>query len=128
VPKLESRRGERRIEGIVTIALMIALLVPLGALALRTTRGSSTEETAALRHAVVARELSRLIATPFTSLPASAGCTKTESSFPHTRCVAVTDLSPQVRRLMLVVTPTRGAPDTVVVDRAAVPRSPLSAR
>lgn len=108
---------------------MAALLVSLGTLVLRTTYRSPAEETASLRHAVVTREVSRLMATPYASLPASAGCTKTESSFPHTRCVTVTELSPQVRRLTLVVTPTRGmAADTVVVDRAATPRSPLPVR
>jgi hypothetical protein len=114
----------------VTIALMTALLASLGALTLRTTYRSSSGEAAVQRNAVVARELSRLMATPYPSLPARAGCTSSESAFPHTRCVTVTDLSPQVRRLTLVVTPKRGLlrADTVVVDRAAAPRSALSGR
>ena len=114
----------------MTIALMTALLASLGALALRTTYRSSSVETAAQRHAVVTRELSRLMATPYTSLPARAGCVTTPADFPHTQCVTVTDLSPQVRRLTLVVTPARGlaAAETVVLDRAAVPRSPLPGR
>jgi hypothetical protein len=114
----------------VTIALSTALLVSLCALSLRTANRSSSAAAAAQRQAVVARELNRLIATPYASLPARAGCASSESEFPHTRCVTVTDLSPQVRRLTLVVTPKRGPlrADTVVIDRAAAPRSPLSGR
>ena len=106
---------------------MLAMLTTLGVLMLRTTQRSAALEVAARTHARVDRELGLLLASPFASLPALAGCATARGTFPHTRCVTVSDLSPHVRRVTLIVTPDKDGSraDTVVVDRAAPPPRPL---
>jgi len=108
-------------------AMLAALLISSGALALQTTRRSSARVVAWQRHAVVARELDRLVGASFASLPSRAGCVTLRSDPPHTRCITVAELSPHVRRVTLVIAPTdRGvAADTVVIDRAIPAHSPL---
>jgi hypothetical protein len=111
----------------VTIAFMLAVLTSLGVLTLRSTRRTAALEVAARTHALVERELNLLVATPFGSLPARAGCETSRGQFPHTRCVTVADMSPQVRRITLVVAAAhaQARPDTVVLDRAAPASRPL---
>lgn len=111
----------------MTIAFIVAVLTSLGVLMLRSMQRTAALEVATRTHALVERELNLLVATPFGSLPAVAGCETSRGRFPHTRCVTVTDMSPHVRRVVLVVAPTHahGRPDTVVLDRAAPASRPL---
>lgn len=130
MPTEELPRKRSSTEEIVTLALMLAVLTSLAVLALRSTRQTASVEAALRTHAVVERELSLIAATPFHALPARAGCETAAGDFPHTRCIAVSDLSPRVRRVTLIVEPAvrLARPDTVVMDRAAPPASPLRRR
>jgi hypothetical protein len=127
VPTEELPRKNSRIEGIVTLAFMLAVLTSLAVLALRNARQTAALDVARRTHALVERELSLIATTPFAALPARAGCETSRGDLPHTRCVMVADLSPRVRRVTLVIQPMERhvRADTVVIDRAAAPARPL---
>jgi hypothetical protein len=127
VPTEEPHEKISRIEGIVTIAFMLAVTTSVALLMLRGTQRSAAYGVALQTQAIVERELDRIVATPFATLPARAGCEVARGDFPHTRCITVSALSPDVRRVTLVVAPARrkARPDTVVIDRASAAARPL---
>jgi type II secretory pathway pseudopilin PulG len=109
------------IELMVTVVVLCLLLTGAATLMTRTYRGSTQSTAMTYRTADLMSEASRLAALPYGYLTAGTTCdTVAGSSFPRIRCSTVTFLTDEMRRVRVVVTPTRTtvlAPDTVVFER-----------
>ena len=80
------------------------------------------------RQAVTLRELNRVAALPYDSLPFAAGCrTVTIGSLDHTSCITVTDGSKN-RTVQVIVTPQWAGTYavTLVIQRAAPAYNPFN--
>jgi hypothetical protein len=125
-----ARAGISLVEIVVAMTLMSAVLIPVaGITALGANRAVRTAG-ATYRQGILNQEVNRLTALPFATLPGAAGCTTVATgTFPHTRCVAVTDVTGTLRRVRVVVTPAQPGvrPDSATFDRANPPTgNPLS--
>lgn len=112
--------GFTLIEIVVAMTILSLALVSLGALTFNVARMSIGSSNASYRLGVVTEQMGRLVVLQVDSLAAEAGCTtETAQPFPHTRCITVTTVSPRVRQVTLIVTPTNATvrPDTVIFDR-----------
>ena len=129
-PGLRARAGISLVEIVVAMVLMSAVLIPVAGLtalgANQSVRGAGTT----YRQGILNQEVNRLTALPFATLPSMVGCTTVGAGvFPHTRCVAVTNVSSTLRRVEVIVTPAQPGvrPDTARFDRANPPAgNPLS--
>ena len=111
--------------------MLMICMVGVGGMLMQAAVRATQTATQANRAAAQTQNLSRLSALPYDSLPAAAGCkTVTTASFPHVRCVAVTDSTGGngFRQIRVIITPTNGKarPDTMYFVRSkGVPTSPL---
>jgi Tfp pilus assembly protein PilV len=118
-----NRRGASLVEVIVGLVMLSICMVGVGGMLMQAALRATQTATQASRAAAQTANLSRLSALPYDSLPAAAGCkTITTASFPHIRCVAVTDSSggSGFRQIRVIITPTNGKarPDTMYFVRS----------
>ena len=127
-PSSISERGFSLIEAMVSIALLGLTLAALAPVTMQVARLSTASTAATQRAAVLAGEVQRLEQVDFAALTAGTTCyNRLGADFPHYKCVAVTDLNPTTKRLLVTVTPLGGRPDSVVVDKPSGSRyNPLS--
>jgi type II secretory pathway component PulJ len=127
---LKPRSGITLVEVIVAMTLLAVVLTSLASVTFQAARRTSVVAAEGYRQGVLVQELNRMTALPWASLPGIAGCsTVGGGTFPHTRCITVTNVSNTIRRVQLIVTPAqpRVRPDTVTFDRANPPAgNPLS--
>ncbi len=104
---------------VALVVLSIAIL-PISGLAFQIANQSVASSQAQHVGGVVSGEAGRLSVLAYDSLPGAAGCVVVSSpTFSHERCITVVDVSPTLRRVTLIVTPSvsLGRPDTLVFDR-----------
>ena len=123
--QLDARReGISLVEILVAMTLVSAILIPIAGLTALGANMSVRNAGASYRQGVLAQEANRLSTLPFASLPGAVGCTTVATgTFPHTRCVTVTNVSSTLRRVQVVVTPAQPGvrPDTARFERANPP-------
>ncbi len=77
----------------------------------------------AMRNAEMSRQVNRLEALTWDSLPTRAGCVSiTTGAFPHQRCVTLTTITPTRTSVRLTITPTvaRIRADTTTFERSKI--------
>lgn len=122
--KCRAQSGMSLVEIVVAMALVSAVLIPIAGISLMGTSRSLQAAGAGYRQGILVQEVNRLTAVPFVALPGFAGCTTVGSgTFPHTRCVTVTNVSATQRRITVAVTPAQPGvpPDSAVFDRTKPP-------
>jgi prepilin-type N-terminal cleavage/methylation domain-containing protein len=113
-------RGFTLIEVLISLVIFAIALLSLGRTTLIMGRQSSESTLLVYRNAEMAKQVNRLAALEWDSLPSRAGCvTKTTAPFPHQRCVTLTTVSSRQTQVQIVITPTVTLlrPDTTVFDR-----------
>ena len=118
-PARQAQAGFSLVEVMVTIVLIAIAMLSLVPVMLMVARSSTTATTLAQRSAVVTGEVERIEAVPFTTLAVGNTCTTFSSAaFPHTRCINITSVNSQTKRITIIVTPLNGVrADTTVVER-----------
>lgn len=111
--------GFTLIEVLVSMVLLAVALLALAPLSYQVARMSTQATISTQRSAVLNGEVQRVEVMDFSTLSAGSTCTTFSSAdFPHTKCVTVTDLGPNAKRVTVIVTPLGGgAPDTTIVER-----------
>jgi prepilin-type N-terminal cleavage/methylation domain-containing protein len=115
-------RGFTLIEVMVSMTILSVGILLLSSLLLRSTRTAEAASAVSYQTAILAAEIGRYDALPFTQLAAGTTCTTvTASPLPHEMCVTITNLSAKVRQVKVKVTPT--APTTIAADSVMFERS-----
>jgi type II secretory pathway pseudopilin PulG len=120
-PIVRTRRGISLVESLTALSLLGIMLSSIATTTFQLSRKSYVLATDAARAAVLSQQTNRLVALPFDSLVAHAGCTTVAAgAYPHTRCVTVTDSASVKRTVRVVITPASSMlkPDTLVLRRA----------
>jgi len=125
---LRARAGFTLIEVVVAMVLLAVVLTMLASFSMGTATQTIDLSRSDARQAVTLRELNRVAALPYDSLPAAAGCrTVTIGILGHTSCITVTD-GVKNRTIQVIVTPQRAGiyADTLVIQRAAPAYNPFN--
>lgn len=121
---MKVREGVTLVEVIVAMTLLAVALSSLAVATFSASQQSVRVAGSGYMNGIVTQEMNRLASMPFANLSASIGCTTVSSgTFPHQRCITVTDISGTEKQVRVVVTPSqRGVrPDTVIVRRSNPP-------
>lgn len=124
----QSQAGFSLVELLVAITLLSLVLVSVAQLNVALARRFYALSGGAARGAVVAQQVNQFTAMPFDSLKSKAGTiTVNKPPLPYTRRVTVDSLSPQLRRVTIVITPLNRvfAPDTLVLQRSKPGNNPF---
>ena len=130
---LRAARGEAGaslIEIVMALGILATVLIALGGLMFQVARHTQRSAAVAHRSAAAGNAATWIQGLPWDSLESAVGCT-TDSTGPmtYTQCVANSDLSTNLKRVTVVISPTGALvalPDTLVVDRNRPrPASPL---
>jgi prepilin-type N-terminal cleavage/methylation domain-containing protein len=123
--------GFTLLEIAISLVMFAIVLGSLGRTSIRMIHTSSLSGTALMRNAEMSRQVNRLEALRWDSLPSRAGCaTFSGAALPHQRCVTVTALTGTRTQVTVIITPTVASirPDTATFERAMVsPMSPFGA-
>ena len=115
-------RGFTLIEVMVSMTILSVGILLLSSLLLRSTRTAEAASSVSYQTAILAAEIGRYDALPFTQLAAGTTCTTvTTSPLPHEMCITITNVSAKVRQVKVKVTPT--APTTIAADSVMFERS-----
>ncbi len=124
---MKARAGFTLVEAVLALVLFGVVLLPLtGVTFAAVGRLRATSGSAALSAALLG-EAGRYQAAAFDSLPGLVGCdTVATPPLPYARCLSLQPLG-SIRRITVVVRPLDATvrPDSVVLDRAQPPSSPL---
>jgi prepilin-type N-terminal cleavage/methylation domain-containing protein len=116
-----AREGFTLVEVMVSMTLLSVASLALIPLLFRVTRAAEATAGASYQTATLAAEASRFDALPFDSLTAGTSCvTVTTGPVAHTKCTTVSNVSPRVKQVMIVVTPSGNGllhPDTTIFNR-----------
>jgi len=124
------RSGFTLIEVLVAMILLAIVLTMLASFSMGTATQIVKLSRSDVRQALTLREVNRLTALPYDSLPAATGCRSvTIANLAHTSCVTVTN-GTRNRTVLVVVTPQWSGTyaDTVVIQRAAPAYNPFDTR
>lgn len=124
----DTEAGFTLVEILVSIVLLTVMLASLAPTTMGIARLSTGSTITMQRAAVLAGEAQRVEMIRFDALAAGTTCYDLSSTdFRHSKCVTVADLNATTKRVTMVVTPTGGVPDTLIVDRTKGARyNPLS--
>lgn len=129
-PRVRARAGFSLVEVVVALTLFAVLMSTLAVATIPVVRGATRGVASAQRAAALMRKLNQLEVLSFDSLPGRAGCASVGApTYPRTECVRVVNVSSQLRRVTILVTPsdTLFRPDSVSFHRAkAVSANPLN--
>ena len=115
-------RGFTLIEVMVSMTILSVGILVLSGLLLRSSRMAEAASSVSYQTAILAAELGRYDAIPFTQLAAGTTCTTvTASPLPHDLCITITNVSANVRQVKVKVTPT--GPTTIAADSVVFERS-----
>lgn len=115
------RSGFTLIEVMVSVTVMAFGILMLGTLMLRSSRSAEAASSASYQTAIMAAEIGRYDAVPFSQLVAGTTCTtSTAAPLPNTLCTTVTTLSAKVKQVKVKVTPTLSSipADSVMFERS----------
>jgi type II secretory pathway component PulJ len=128
--RFTNRQGISLVEVVVAMTLLAVVLTSLAGATYNAARRASGIAGDGYRQAMMMQEMNRMTALPWASLPGAAGCTTVAGgTFPHTRCITVTNTAQNIRRVQVIVTPAQPGvrPDTTIFDRTNPPvGNPLS--
>lgn len=130
---LRAARGEAGaslIEIVMALGILAVVLIALGGLMFQVARHTQKSAAVAHRSAAAGNAATWIQGLPWDSLGTAVGCTTdTTGPMTYTQCVANSDLSTNLKRVTVVISPTGvmvALPDTVVIDRNKPrPASPL---
>jgi prepilin-type N-terminal cleavage/methylation domain-containing protein len=126
-----SARGFTLIEIMVSMTILAVGVLALTSLLVRSSRTAEAASAVSYQTAILAAQLGRYDALPFTLLAAGTTCTtSTAAPLPHDLCITITNVSANVRQVKVVVTPTGPTSiqaDSVMFDRSisGYPTNPL---
>ena len=119
---IRSGRGFTLIEVMVSMTVLAVGILVLTSLLVRSSRTAEAASAVSYQTAILAAELGRYDAIPFTLLAAGTTCTtSTAAPLPHELCITITNVSANVRQVKVKVTPT--APTTITADSVVFDRS-----
>jgi prepilin-type N-terminal cleavage/methylation domain-containing protein len=98
--------GFTLVEVLISLTLLSVASVTLGSMLFRAARQAGAASTGAYQTAMVSGEVSRLGAAPFDLLAAGTTCVAISDPFPGTRCTTINTISPKVKEVTVVVTPS----------------------
>jgi prepilin-type N-terminal cleavage/methylation domain-containing protein len=98
--------GFTLVEVMVSMMLLSVGSLALASMLVRASRQASAASANAYQTAMVAEEVSRYDATPFSQLTAGTTCTSITTPFQGTRCTTINDISSKVKQVTVVVTPS----------------------
>ena len=117
-----SARGFTLIEVMVSMTVLAVGILILSSLLVRSSRTAEAASGVSYQTAILAAELGRYDALPFTQLAAGTTCTtSTAAPLPHDLCITITNVSANVRQVKVKVTPT--APSSIPADSVMFDRS-----
>jgi prepilin-type N-terminal cleavage/methylation domain-containing protein len=99
-------RGFTLVEVLVSLTLLSVASLAMGSMLFRVTRQAGAASAGAHQTAMVSGEVSRLGATPFDLLGSGTTCVTVTYPFPGTRCTTINNVSPKVKEVTVVVTPS----------------------
>jgi prepilin-type N-terminal cleavage/methylation domain-containing protein len=98
--------GFTLVEVLVSLTLLSVASVALGSMLFRVTRQAGAASTGSYQTAMISGEVSRLGATPYDLLAPGTTCVSVTEPFPGTRCTTINNISPKVKEVTVVVTPS----------------------
>ncbi|MGH7510534.1 MAG: type IV pilus modification PilV family protein [Gemmatimonadales bacterium] len=99
--------GFSLVEVLVSMTILSIASLAMGTLMFRAARVAGATADASYQTAALSAEAGRLSTAPFESLVIGTSCaTVTVPPFPHDVCSTINDISPKVRRITIVVTPS----------------------
>ena len=113
--------GFTLIEVMVSLTILSIGILVLGGLLLRSSRTAEAASGVSYQTSIMAAEIGRYDAIPFSQLAAGTTCTtSTALPLPHTLCTTITNVSAKVRQVTVKVTPTNTAipADSVIFERS----------
>lgn len=114
-------QGFTLIEVMVSMTILAIGILVLGGLLLRSSRSAEAASGVSYQTAIMATEIARYDAVPFSQLAAGTTCTTvTGPPLPHQLCTTITNVSAKVRQVKVKVTPTAAniAADSVLFERS----------
>jgi prepilin-type N-terminal cleavage/methylation domain-containing protein len=99
-------RGFTLVEVLVSLTFLSVASVALGSMLFRVTRQAGAASTGSYQTAMISGEISRLGATPYDLLAPGTTCVSVTEPFPGTRCTTINNISPKVKEVAVVVTPS----------------------
>lgn len=133
---LARRSGKPKRDGFVLIEAMIAIIIlaialsSLAAMMVQVSRSALRVTGDSYKNGILALELNRIESMPFDSLAAGTSTvTVADQPYPHTRTVTVTVPSVNVKKVRVVITPSRPyfrADSATLYRRHAVPTNSLN--
>ena len=100
------RTGFTLVEVMFSVMILCVGSLALGTLLLRGARAATAASATTYQTAALSAEVARMGAVPFTSLAAGTVCVNvTTGPFLHTRCSTVVDVTANVKRITVTVTP-----------------------
>ena len=124
-----NQAGFSLIEIVVAITLLAFFLIGIAKVNFVLARRFYTLSGGSARTGVIAQQLNQFAAMPFDTLVAKVGTiTVTTPPMPYTRKITVDSLSPKLRRVTIIVTPTNTMlkPDTEVLQRFKPGKNPFA--
>jgi prepilin-type N-terminal cleavage/methylation domain-containing protein len=122
--------GFTLVEIVVAMTILSIVMVTLAGLTFQTARRSISAQGNDQRQAVIMQQLNQMAAVPYDSLGQGSytGCTTITASFGYTRCLTMSQVSLTLRRMTIIITPTRPLwrADTVQVERKKPYVNPLN--
>lgn len=113
--------GVSLIEIMLALSILSTVLVALGGLMFQAAQYTRLSAAVAYRGAASEQSAAWIQNLPWDSLATAVGCsTDTSGQLAYTRCVTLQDLSQQLKRMTVSITPSGNLPlepDTVVIDR-----------
>jgi len=104
---LQPSGGFTLIEVLVSMTILSVASLAMGSMLVRSTRAAGATSSAAHQTAAMSGTLARLDVLPFDALVAGTTCvTITAVEFPHTQCTTINNVSPKVKLITVVITPS----------------------
>ncbi|HWN18357.1 MAG TPA: prepilin-type N-terminal cleavage/methylation domain-containing protein [Gemmatimonadales bacterium] len=99
--------GFTLIEVLVSMTILSVASLAMGSMLVRSTRAAGATSSAAHQTAAMSGTVARLDVLPFDALVAGTTCvTITAVEFPHTQCTTINNVSPKVKLITVVITPS----------------------
>jgi Tfp pilus assembly protein PilV len=119
------------VEVMIALTILATVLIALGGLMYQVARHTRQSAAVGYRSAAAATAAGWAQALPWDSLAGAAGCVaQSVGQFLYSQCTTVTDVSPGLKQITVVISPTGNlvaAPETVMVARHKIaPPSPFN--
>ncbi len=126
---MRQRRGLSLIEIMIAISLLGIVIASLGAMSVSVAHTSFAVNGSSFLNAELTRQINRLTALPFDSLPGDSGSVAVPvTPFAYSRKMTLSDVTTTDKQLTLILTPTSTLvrPETAIFFRARPVASPFA--